>query len=475
MSAYETDCDAVIVGAGLSGLVAGAILAGRGKRVVLLDQADQVGGRGGAARTPEGYWIDYGHRDGHDPGDIQFTFEHGLEAAKEAGVELPLRPLSDGMRIHVIPEGPVLPYRADNFEAIAREVLECPAAAFPGLRALLQRFATASEEEKDRLVPETLGPWLGKEVSSPEVRRAMLRLVGMLWHRNPEEASAGRAMQVFGGGGHVSYIADDEEVGGAQGVMEPWARAIRARDGEIALGWKPVEIAIEGGRACGVVAVERNNMAREVRAPVVMLTWPIWELFDLASSRLFPADFVAAAHELSLQSGDIIGWQAGLRRIPRVRATGLPDDHTSWNRLLHARDRQYRGGFQFPSMMSRRSAPEGKHLLELVLTRWFRGGSRPEITWRAGKAELEENIAYLRRFYVDLDECVEWSRFQLSAAPQTLPWWWSPLRRHGLEAPGVRGLLLATTTLEAPASVGLVDLGAWAGLRAAHRALELLG
>jgi phytoene dehydrogenase-like protein len=366
-------------------------------------------------------------------------------------------------------------YTPENFLAIVRDVLGCPADVLPGLQGLLRRFATTSAEEKDRLVPETLGPWLEKHVASADLRRAMLRLVGMLWHRDPADASAGRAMQVFGGGGApVSYIADDDEVGGAQGVMEPWARAIRARGGEIALGWKPVEIAIEGGRAQGVVAVDRNNLAREVRAPVVMLSYPVWELFDLADSRLFEPAFVAAARELSFQSGDVIGWQAGLRRLPLVRSTGEPDDHTSWNRLLHARDRQYRGGFQLPSMMSRRAAPPGKHLLELVMTRWFRGGSRAEISWRAGKAELEENIAYLRRFYVDFDECVEWGRFQLCAAPQTLPWWWSPLRRHGLEAPGVKGLLLATTTLEAPASVGLVDLGALAGRLAAERALELL-
>ena len=46
------------------------------------------------------------------------------------------------------------------------------------------------------------------------------------------------------------------------------------------------------------------------------------------------------------------------------------------------------------------------------------------------------------------------------------------VRRHGLTVPGLRGLLLAGSTLEAPAAI--VDIGAWAGRAAAQAALELV-
>jgi monoamine oxidase len=55
--------DVAIVGGALAGLVAGAILARHGRRIVVLEHADTVGGRSGAVRRPDGWWIDFGHRD----------------------------------------------------------------------------------------------------------------------------------------------------------------------------------------------------------------------------------------------------------------------------------------------------------------------------------------------------------------------------------------------------------------------------
>src|SRR4051812_383717 len=52
--------DVMIVGAGLSGLMAGHVLAGKGKRVVLLDKRRSVGGRLAARRIGDGGLADHG-------------------------------------------------------------------------------------------------------------------------------------------------------------------------------------------------------------------------------------------------------------------------------------------------------------------------------------------------------------------------------------------------------------------------------
>src|SRR5262245_18560405 len=97
----------VIIGSALAGLVAGAILTRHARRVVIPQHAGRVGARGGAVER-DGWWIDFGHRDGHDVGDCQLVWHHGAEAAKEAGVEIALRRVEAPLRLHRFPEGAVL-------------------------------------------------------------------------------------------------------------------------------------------------------------------------------------------------------------------------------------------------------------------------------------------------------------------------------------------------------------------------------
>jgi phytoene dehydrogenase-like protein len=468
----ETTADVVIIGADLAGLVAGAILTRHGRRVVVLEQADTVGGRGGAVQTPDGFWIDFGHRDAHGVGDCQFPWHHGAEAAREAGVEIATRPIARALRVHRLPEGTVLDggdWTAGGFLGAAREFFECPADGVDELRDVFARLAAAPPAEVEAALPVRLGAWVEAHVRHPGVRRSLLLMAAVIFHPRPAEASAGRLMQFFQTPKGPPHIADDAEAGGMQGLMEPWARAIRARGGEIALGWKPVEIVVDGGRVRGAVAVDRTNLVREIHAPVAISTYPVWENFDLIDARRFPPDFVAAAEALRGYRADLIGWQAGLRRVPLVRATGRPDDHPGWNRFLLGPERRYAGGYHIPSLTSRRAAPPGKHLLSWVMARFFDGGTTSGPPWTAARAHLDMAITYLREFYADLDDCLEWSAYQYVAAPQSMSWSWAPVKRHGLEVPGMAGLLFASSTLEAPA--GIVDIGAYAGRAAAHAAL----
>ena len=63
--ARPVDCDVAIVGAEMSAMVAGAILARHGRRVVVVDSPPVTGGRGGSVPY-RGYWLDCGHRLGSD-------------------------------------------------------------------------------------------------------------------------------------------------------------------------------------------------------------------------------------------------------------------------------------------------------------------------------------------------------------------------------------------------------------------------
>jgi hypothetical protein len=108
-------------------------------------------------------------------------------------------------------------------------------------------------------------------------------------------------------------------------------------------------------------------------------------------------------------------------------------------------------------MSSRRAAPPGKHLLSLVMARFFLGGTSAGEPWSAARARVDEAVDYLRRFYADLDACVEWSRLPVrdGAADDELGVGARPPAR--LTVDGLDGLYLAGSTIEAPA--GIVDLG----------------
>ena len=169
------------------------------------------------------------------------------------------------------------------------------------------------------------------------------------------------------------------------------------------------------------------------------------------------------ARALEDEQAEAVAWQAGLRRTPRIRASGRPDTHVGWNRLLVGPERRFHGGFQIPSLASRSSAPGGGQLLHVFIARWLRRDQRS--SWVRASETLDAAVTYLHDYYADLEECILWSARQLIERPALHSWFWAPVRRHGIRMPGCDGLYLASSSFESDA--GPVDIAAHAGLEAA--------
>jgi len=99
------ECDVAIVGAELASMIAGAILARHGKRVVLVDAPPVTGGRGGSVQYRD-YWLDNGHRLGFDVTDLEIGWIRGQDAAEQAGVDVRINELDSQLRIHLLPRFP---------------------------------------------------------------------------------------------------------------------------------------------------------------------------------------------------------------------------------------------------------------------------------------------------------------------------------------------------------------------------------
>ena len=473
------DCDVAIAGAGLAGLVTGAILARRGRRVVVVDRATRVGGRGGS--TPHrGYWLDGGQRDGLDVGDLQVGWRYGQIAAREAQVEVPLRVVEPALRVHRIAEragaaeASVVEgsWGAKGFMGLARDAFGCPEAMLPAFGRALAALARASEGERRAAIPLPFADWLTANVAEAEVRSALLTLVTVVYCENPERASAGRVMAFLAPRSDLppleTAFPDHPEVGGMQGIALPFAEAFEDRGGRLLLGLEPGEVIFEGERAVGLLARDESHLALELRAPAVVLAAPLWQALPWIPAERVAPELAALARALADQQADAIAWVAGLTRLPRLRRDCSPESHVGWNRVLVGEQGRYLGGFHLPSLASRRAAPPGRHLLHAFVARWLAGDER--ILWSESRARIDRVLAHLREFYLDLDDCIEWSGYQAIERPACLSWYWSGPLRHGVRVPGCAGLYLASTTFESDA--GPVDIAAHAGLEASRAVLE---
>jgi len=468
-----------IAGAGIGGLVAGAILARHGLRVVVADLPPLPGSRAGS--TPwRGFWLDGGQRDGCDVGDLQVGWRHGQRAAQAADVAVPIHEVPANLRIHHLhrsgrePHAQVVSgtWGARGFAAMAEQGFGCPRELLPELGAVLARLAAAPEAERKAARTARFGAWLEAEVSSAALRRALLTMVAVIFCEQPERASTGRLMAFFGRSSEepklITGYADDDQVGGMQGVLAPFARAVEERAGRLLLGVEPREVLFQGERAAGLVVVDPQQLAQEIRARAVVLALPLWNALPLLPPERVDPGLAALSRALEDEQAAAVGWQAALRRLPRLRDGGTSEAHVGWNRILVGPERRYHGGFHLPSLASRRSAPAGRHLLHAYVAHWLRHEER--FGWDAARRAIQQVIDYLHHFYRDLDECLEWAELQWVAPPACLSWYWAPLERHGVRAPGCPGLYLAGSTIESDA--GPVDIGAHAGLLAATSILE---
>lgn len=476
--------DAVVVGASLGGLTSAALLARRGYRVALVDHLDQPGGRCGSTDY-QGYQIPFGQRDGHGVGDNVFGLPLNFFAAADAaGADVHSQTLSGGMRVHRLPARTSADLHLGGRPGLdrtegARETITVltgePDVADDTIREYLEtmrRLRSMPDDEQHDLIPVKLGAWLDRHVTDRVVRTAILQVGEVMFPSPSENTSVGRLVAFLKQSrayGKRGMYPVDPDAPGMQGLVAPWVRVIEQHSGELWLGWKPIEIVVEDRRVTGVVAVNTANLVQEFLAPVVITDYTGWELLDLVDEDVLPAGFAETAQRMLDHCNDFAGWWAGLSRLPTRRSDGQTEDMPGWHRVLWGDQpvKRYHGAFQFASCHAPGIAPPGKHLLEVVISHWGEGDGKRWRHWRDAKAAIDRMLDYARWYYRDLDECVEWSRYQYLPGPEMRACFLKPVVRHPVKVTTVQGLYLAGATseglgayqdLECEAAMTAVDL-----------------
>ena len=444
MSAPSTTYDAIVIGVGHNGLIAGAYLARSGRRTVVLERRPVVGG---AAVTEQPWGPDY-----------KVTMLSYVVSLLPPSIRRDLDLERHGY--HVYPQGPYyVPYPNGRCLQLPTD----PAARRSSIAAFSARDADAMDRWESWLhglagvlgpllsaVPPALGSrrprdladqarlvWSLRRSLTPrrvaDITRLFTLSIADLLDRFFESPEMQGVLSVSGVIGtwagprspgtafvmahhQIGDVGEGEHLGswgfprgGMGGLTQAMASAARACGAELRTDVDVAHILVEGGRAVGVAFADGT----ELRAPVVVSAiHPAIAFGRLVERRHLPDDF---AH-------DIDGWQTrsgtvkinlAVDRLPAFRShpTFDPDVHGGTIVLARSLD-EVETAFQdavvgrpaarpfadicIPSVFDDSLAPRGHHVVSMF-TQWV-----PH-TWRAEphRAELE---AYADRVVDLVDE-----------------------------------------------------------------------
>jgi hypothetical protein len=176
----------------------------------------------------------------------------------------------------------------------------------------------------------------------------------------------------------------------------------------------------------------------------VVCNAPPWRLFDLIAPHHFSDQFADDVRRCGAVGG-VIAAAFAFDGLPRLRATGAPDDFPGWTRLLIGTQAAFGGGMLWATLHSPHNAPPGRHVLQAM-----------RLSPHADVADAERVAAVHGAWRAMLDE------IYLDAAEKLLrEWRW--VSRDGSEymihsapkppvrAPGVAGLYCVGESTDVPA------------------------
>lgn len=464
----ENHFDVAVVGAGLGGLLAAAILARQGRRTVLLERENEVGGRIRSFDL-DGFVIDAGAYlwpNAH--------LDRALAAAGATEFRGSTIPADQVMRVFVEGRGGQRfsfpwPGRDESPKVLtaAEAVLGADAATYRELTALWGRLAALADAEVAALAHVPLRQVLASWAPDPRVRAAFLRNVMVFGTYDPESASAAECIRLRRRkAGDVTprpECAGENPLGGVRALTQALRTAAEKAGVELRTGSEVDQIAVDAGRVRGVRVHGPGPWQQRIAAPVVVCNVPVWQLFQIVDPAHFPSDFVADARAWSVVGG-VIASAFAFDRLPRLRETGEPDRFLGWTRLLIGRESGFGGGLLWSSLHSPRNAPGDACVLQAM-----RLSPRSDLADAARVEAVHDSFRrVVEEIYADAPERLLWSRSWICR--EGSEYMISAARRPPVEAPGVQGLYLVGETTD----VGAVQMDA-AALSALRCAELLLG
>ena len=321
--------DVVIIGAGYSGLSAAALLSEQGKRVLLLERADRLGGRG-TYYEENGFICEYGQHSCRLADD-------GIAAQVFKRLGRPLR-FADtrGHKSYLYFKGKLYPRPEGPIDFLLTRLMPFKA------RLDFMRFYTRLlRQDPDDWYDKTLLELYRAGGHNPDVERFLPFLGFTVMVPDASLVSAGEVIQ-FLKRAVKARVKQGEPVGGAKQIIDTLRDAILDRGGEIHLSETASSILVEQRTAISVRTRLADYPARDV-----VVAMPLFRLFRLIEEDLFDPQFVAYVKNIRFSSGLSMDFVSD-EPLTDIKGSLLGVDVPLW--------------VKFQSNIDPEAAPPGKHL-----------------------------------------------------------------------------------------------------------------
>lgn len=284
----QSHYDAIVIGAGAGGMSAAAHLVAAGRKVLIVESQDRLGGRASSEEI-DGFIV--------NRGAIAIERGSGFEQTFDLlGVPLDVREPQPATVFRI--DGKIIdPSKGGGWNLIIGGLTKAAAkigATFGDVRkgnTELPEEALSTEE------------WLRKFTKNQTVHRLFRNLCAAIWAANADELPARAFLTYFSFKGAFKRFGFCPR--GTIGLWNDLGDAIRARGGEIWLDTPVTRIHVDGGRATGVDVV-RNGRTERIDAGVVISNIGPAATVPLAGEEALGADYVAKVRRVLRPAANIV-------------------------------------------------------------------------------------------------------------------------------------------------------------------------